>query len=642
MKSAPVPLQCVSIDDAFWAPRIRQAREIILPVQWQTMNDRVGGVAKSHAVKNFRIAAGKATGEFYGYVFQDSDVGKWLEAVAYSLATHPDKKLEKTADGMIDLIALAQGTDGYLNTAFTLKDRDKRWTNLTQWHELYCCGHLIEAAVAYYHATGKRKFLDVMARNADLIAKLLGPGKGQQRGYPGHPEAELALVKLYRATGERKYLELSKFFVDERGRRPNYFVKESKLRGFPKPGEVHPGLDLSYAQAHLPVRQQNVAVGHAVRAMYLYAGMTDVATETGDAGLARACRRLWRNVVDRQMYVTGGVGSRHHGEAFSIDYDLPNETAYTETCAAIGLVFWAQRMLQTDADGEYADVMERALYNGVLSGVSLDGTRFFYTNPLAQHVGAFKDRRWVTTRQGWFGCACCPPNLARMLTSLGGYVYSTARGEAMVNLYVGGAAELDVVGRHVEIRQKTQYPWKDTVRLTVRPDQPARFTLALRIPGWCRRAAVKVNGKPISLAKTVRKGYARIRREWKKGDRIELTLPMPVERIRCHPRVRQNTGRVALRRGPIVYCLEEVDNGPDLSAITLPRQAALKVAADGKLRGCPPVITARANRHDPESGPVDLYRTREPKKLTVALKAIPYFMWANRREGEMLVWIREE
>jgi DUF1680 family protein len=381
MRSHSVPLRNVKVNDAFWAPRIRRVRTVTLPYQWAVMNDRVPGAAKSSAVRNFKIAAGKAKGEFFGCVFQDSDVAKWIEAAAYSLTTRPDRKLEKTVDGMIDLIAAAQGPDGYLDTAFTVKDRKKRWTNLRDWHEMYIMGHMMEAAVAYWEATGKRKLLDVMCRAANHVGRKFGRGKGKKRGYPGHEEIELALVKLYRATGVRKYLDLASYFVDERGRRPHYFDIESKKRGDARPGRLY-----HYNQSHLPVRKQTDAIGHAVRAMYFYCAVADVAQETGDASLAAACKRLWKSTVERRMYVTGGVGSSAAaGEAFTSDYDLPNDAAYAETCAAIGLVFWAQRMLQLDTNSEYADVMERALYNGVLSGVSLDGRSFFYTNPLASH-----------------------------------------------------------------------------------------------------------------------------------------------------------------------------------------------------------------------------------------------------------------
>ena len=641
MRPSPVSLKNVTINDAFWAPRIRQMREITIPYQWEVMNDRVPGAAKSGAVMNFKIAAGKAQGDFYGAPWQDSDLGKWIEGVAYSLAAHPDKKLEKLADGMIDLIAASQDRNGYLNTAFTLKDRDKRWTNLMMWHELYVMGHLMEGAVAYYQATGKRKFMDVMARCAGHIATVLGREEGKKRGYCGHEEIELALVKLYRTTGEKKYLNLARYFIDERGRKPSYFDAEYKALGSQG---WHP--DPAYFQAHKPVREQTEAVGHCVRAMYLYSAMADIAAETGDKGLLAACKRLWKDVLEHKLYVIGSIGSSGSaGEAFTLDYELPNETAYTETCAAIGLVFWAHRMLALDVNSTYADVMERALYNGILSGVSWDGTLFFYSNPLAAYPGSGVEGIRASRRPKWHGCACCPPNLLRLLTSLGGYMYSRTPREAFVHLYAGGEAALDVAGQTVRIEQKTSYPWGETVTLAVRPERPASFTLSLRIPGWCkcgagrRGAKLKLNGKTLNIGSLLKNGYARITRKWRKGDKVTLTLPMPVERVYSHPSIRHDVGRVALQRGPVVYCLEEADNGSDLNAVALPRTARLTARIDRKLFGGVPVITSRATRLARNS--TGLYPTEPPRTVSAPIKAIPYFLWANRDEGEMIVWIRE-
>jgi len=378
-KLDPLLIKNVRVKDEFWAKRLQQVREVLIPYQWEALNDRIPAVEPSHAIENFRIAAGEKEGEFYGWVFQDSDVAKWLEVVGYCLMNHSDQELERLADDVVELMANAQQPDGYLNTYFTIKEPAGRWTNLRGNHEMYCAGHMIEAAVAYYEATGKRKLLDVVCRLADHIDAAFGPEPGKRRGYPGHEEIELALVKLYRATGEERYLRLSKYFIDERGQEPHYYDIEAKARGDNTPGGKY---DKAYSQAHLPVRKQTTAVGHAVRAMYLYSGMAAVAAETNDETLVTACKRLWNNLTKRQMYITGGIGSAVQGEAFTFDYDLPNDTAYTETCAAIGLVFWAHRMLHLDTDGEYADVMERALYNGALSGISLDGKKYFYVNPL--------------------------------------------------------------------------------------------------------------------------------------------------------------------------------------------------------------------------------------------------------------------
>jgi len=636
MKTRSVLIKNVSVQGGFWGSLVDMVREIILPFQWEVMNDRVPGAAKSGVIENFKIAAGRAKGEFHGYVFQDSDFGKWSEAVAYSLMTHPDPRLKKKCDQVIDLLEKAQEKDGYLNTRFMLKDRDKRWTNLRDWHEMYVAGHLLEGAVACYYATGERKFLDVMIKNIDLIASLFGPQKSQKRGYPGHQEIELALVKLYRVSGEKKYLDLAKFFIDERGQQPFYFDIEH-----PEPRTGYYGwtaLDFKkYNQSHLPVREQKVATGHAVRAMYMYCGMTDIAIETGDKTLISALKRLWQNVTEKQMYVTGAVGSSGIGEAFSYDYNLPNETAYAETCANIGLVFWAHRMLQLDVDSVYADVMERALYNGVISGVALDGKHFFYQNPLASYPNP-DGEKGATQRAKWFGCACCPPNLARLLMSLGTYIYSQTEKEIYTHLFVSGTADIELKHTRVQLIQKTDYPWKDRVVITVNPSVPTGFTLAVRLPNWCRKPVVNINGKAISLKNNRVKGYAKINRMWQKGDTIELKLPMPVERVYSHSKVRTNAGRVALQRGPIVYCLEEVDNGKDLNAIFLPKAERLVVKTESIAKKRIPVIHAKAVRIQahPKYG---LYTNIPPRSKEVSITAIPYFMWANRKEGEMIIWM---
>ena len=630
---APVALSQVRLTDGFWAERTRINREVTLPIEYE------------HCKKTGRIDAWRLQWKKGApnppHKFWDSDVAKWIEAAAYSLTTHPDENLEALADGVIELISKAQQPDGYLNVHFTVVEPEKRWSNLRQDHELYCAGHLMEAAVAYYRATGKRKLLEVLCRYADLIDKTFGPRAGQKRGYPGHEEIELALVKLHRATGEERYLRLSKFFIDQRGTQPHYFdLEAARQTQHATPPHWRPGAH-DYNQAHMPVREQKTAEGHAVRACYLYAAMADVAIETGDRELLMACRRIWRNIVERRMYIHGGVGSSRFGERFTLDYDLPNEDAYAETCAAIALVFFAHRMLQADPDAQYADVIEQALYNGIISGVSYDGTKFFYDNLLAVHPDYYKfSGQKAPWRQEWFGCACCPPNLARLLASLGGYVYSEGKNVVWVHLYASSRAEL-VVGQHrVVLEQKTGYPWKEKIRIRVRPDSPLPFTLAVRIPGWCRKASVTINSKPLALGNVTKKGYAHIKRKWQKGDTVELTLPMPVERIEAHPKVRHDAGRVALQRGPVLYCLEEVDNGKNLNAIVLPRDAAVRARVDRALFGGVPVLAANALRRDARNWGRDLYRPFGSTKMCkTAIKAIPYFLWANRGLGEMLVWI---
>ncbi|MCS7242963.1 MAG: glycoside hydrolase family 127 protein [Candidatus Caldatribacterium sp.] len=629
-------------EESFWGRRIRQVKEVILPYQWKALNDEVPGAPKSHAFANFRIAAGLEKGTFYGFVFQDSDVAKWLEAASHCLRYYPDAELERLLDEVIEVIALAQREDGYLNTYFTIKDPQGRWTNLRDNHELYCAGHLIEAAVAHYQATGKGKLLDIAKRLADHIEARFGDGPTKRRGYCGHPEVELALVKLYRATGERKYLDLAAFFVNERGRKPLYFELEAQERGEEKP--AWPFWTPEYCQAHLPVREQQEAVGHAVRAMYLYSAMADLALELQDKTLLEACRTLWESVTRKRMYITGGIGSSAEGEAFTFDYDLPPDRAYTETCASIGLVFFAQRMLRLEERGEYGDVLERALYNGVLSGISLDGTKYFYVNPLEVFPEAVQKRydlrHVVLLRQPWFSCACCPPNIARLFASLPDYVYSQDGDCLSVHLFVASTLQTDLRGKSISLVQETDYPWGEEVRLQVLPEEPLEFTVAVRIPGWCRQPRLSVNGTELNLSPYLSQGYARVKRRWERGDILELFLPMPVERVRANPAVRDAAGKVALQRGPLVFCLEEVDNGANLASIVLPEDTVLSATFVPDLLGGVVVLSGEALRESGSSP--GLYSFVRPQRRVVLLRAIPYYAWNNRGVGEMTVWIREE
>lgn len=626
----PVSHAAVTLTDTFWMPRARINREVTLPVEYEQ--------CKSTGRIDAWKLDWKPGDPNPPHIFWDSDVAKWIEAAGLSLATHPDPKLMALVDGVIEMIAAAQQPDGYLNVHFTIVEPEKRWTNLRDWHELYCAGHLMEAAVAYRDGTGNDKLLKVMCRYADYIGSVFGREDGRKRGYPGHEEIELALVKLYRATGEERYLQLASYFVDERGRQPHYFDIEARERG-QDPGKWQFGR-YDYNQAHLPVRQQSTAEGHSVRACYLYAGMADVAAETGDGELLAACERIWNNIVSRRMYIHGGIGSSRFGERFTFDYDLPNEDAYAETCAAIALVFFAHRMLQARPDSRYADVMERALYNGTVSGVSLDGKHFFYDNLLAAHPQYHRfNQQKPPTRQEWFGCACCPPNIARLLASIGGYVYSQSADTIWTHLYVAGSMTADLAGNTVGLTQKTEYPWDGNVRITVSPASPAVFKLALRLPGWCRGVGIRVNGTPCNVAEITTAGYAIIEREWKTGDVVELTFPMPVERIEAHPSVRQDCGKIALQRGPIVYCLEEVDNGPDIADIALPMTSELVVTTDKTPFAGVPVIRGAAVRRDKSAWGDELYRPAGTPAIPVVLTAVPYCMWANRGPGEMTVWI---
>ncbi|WP_141500463.1 glycoside hydrolase family 127 protein [Paenibacillus luteus] len=644
----PVSLKQVKITDDFWNYYINLVRDVVVPYQWDAINDRVEGAERSGAVSNFKIAAGLEKGDFYGFVFQDTDVAKWLEAVAYLLETKRDEALEQVADEMIDIIGKAQQPDGYLNTYFTIKEPDKKWTNLTECHELYSAGHMIEAGVAYYRATGKRQLLDIVCRIADDIAVVFGDGPGQIAGYDGHQEIELALVKLYETTGSRKYLELSSYFIDKRGQLPNFFEEEADRRGRTthwSNNKIH--IEPEYYQAHVPVREQEAAGGHAVRVVYMLAGMADVARETGDESLLEACRRLWDNIASKQMYITGGIGSMAQGEAFSFDYDLPNDTVYSETCASIGLIFFAHRMLQLQPNSRYADVMERALFNTVIAGMSRDGKHFFYVNPLevTPEVCEGKNKNFnhvKPVRQEWFGCACCPPNIARLLASLGEYLYSTKENTIYSHLYIGGEVELSLGATKVQLKQKSSMPWEGTARFEVSVEQPASFTLALRIPDWSLKAAVLVNGEAYAIEGNIVDGYAHINRIWSTGDVVELTFDMPVLRVRSHPLVKQNAGKVALQRGPLVYCIEEADNGAQLQELLLPQDAKLDLSFNNELIGGIQVIKADALRLQFEQWGSQLYRTNteavlEPAKVTF----IPYYAWANRGQGEMAVWVKE-
>jgi DUF1680 family protein len=625
----PVSFTKVTFDDAFWAPRIQVNRDKTLPVEYKQLVD-------TGRIDAF-LLDWKEGMEPKPHFFWDSDVAKWIEAAAYSLATHPDPALDALLDEVIAKIAGAQQPDGYLNVYFTIVEPELRWKNLRDHHELYCAGHLMEAAVAHFEATGKRSLLDVMCRYADYIDTVFGAEEGKIRGYCGHEEIELALVKLYHATGNERYLRLGEYFVNERGREPHYFDIERLLReGVQDPFDEYfksVGLrwDVSYCQAHKPVREQTEVTGHAVRAMYLYAGMADIANETGDEGLLQACEALWDDVCLRKMYITGGIGPSAHNEGFTTPYDLPNQSAYAETCAAIGLVYWNWRLLQFNGEGRYMDEVERALYNGTISGISLDGEKFFYVNPLESAGGHH--------REEWFGCACCPPNIARLIASVGGYAYSEAENEAWVHLYASGEAIL--ADGQIRLEQETDYPWDGEVRITVHVAHPTTFALNLRIPGWCKQAELSVDGGPWDVSQHLCNGYARIVREWAEGDVVELALEMPVERVYSHPAVKADAGLVALQRGPIVYCLEQVDNPWPLHRIALPQDAALTPAKAPDLLGGVVVLQGDALLYRDDDWRRTLYRSDAPQAETIQIKAVPYCTWDNREPGEMRVWLRE-
>ncbi len=628
----PVAFTDVGITDAFWAPRLETDRTVSVPYALR-MNEETG------RVDNFRKAARLISGPYTGKRYNDSDVYKAMEGAAYTLMLHPDPALKKTLDDLVAIIAKAQEPDGYLYTTRTIDPAHpapgaglERWSNLRVSHELYNVGHMYEAAVAHYLATGERSFLDIALKNADLLVRTFGRGPGQRRGFPGHEEVEIGLSKLYRVTGNEAYLTLAKFFLDERG---HYFGGEK--HGPNDPFAVYDSDE--YLQNHKPVLEQDEAVGHAVRAMYLYSGMADVAALGGYPEYAAAIDRLWENVVGRKMYLTGGVGSRGEIEGFGPDWDLPNN-GYAETCAAVGNALWNHRLFLLHGEAKYIDVMERVIYNGLLSGVSLRGDRFFYQNPL-ESAGGYG-------RSSWFEVACCPANINRFLPSLPGYIYAAKGDTVFVNLFAGSTARVDVNGRTVVLTQETRYPWNGAVRIAVSPEGGgAGFEIAVRIPGWARNEAVPgslyrfldrndarpkllVNGQSVGLAPS--SGYARIRRDWKAGDVIELSLPMPVRRVVADERVKADSGLVALERGPIVFCAEAVDNGGDVFDLVLPDAAELQSVFRSDLLNGVVIVTAQA---------IGSVRGKDGsvQDRTVKFQAVPYYAWANRGADQMSVWL---
>ncbi|HEX6291878.1 MAG TPA: beta-L-arabinofuranosidase domain-containing protein [Herpetosiphonaceae bacterium] len=627
---SPVAHTEVVIDDAFWAPRQRINREQTIPHIYEQCR-RTGRLDALRGVWSPEVVRGGVGGSNIPVLFWDSDVAKWIEAASYSLATHPDPQLEAQVDQVIAAVAQGQQPDGYLNSWFGVVEPEKRWTNLRDWHELYDAGHLIEAGVAHTQATGRYTLLDVVRRYADYIDSVFGPEEGKRQGYCGHPEIELALVRLYRATGEQRYLNLARYFVDERGRQPHYFDQEARARG-EDPAQFWARTH-EYSQSHCPVREQDEVVGHAVRAAYLYSAMADLAAEDGDRDLLAACRRLWRHLTTRRMYVMGGIGSSKQNEGFTNDYDLPNESAYAETCAGIALVFWAQRMLQIDLDRRYADVMELVLYNAVLSGVSMDGRHFFYDNPLASDG--------THHRAEWFGCPCCPPNLARLVASLGGYIYAQGDGEAVVHLYVQSEARLRIGEQAVTLRQTTNYPWDGAVTIRVGLAGPRTFGLRLRVPAWCRTPRISINGVAVEVADMAQGGYAYVHRTWQDCDEVALDLPMEVERLYAHPDVRADAGSVALRRGPIVYCLEQADHRVPLHRLLLPGQAECIARFDAEQLGGVVILEAPGAALSDAGWDATLYRATPPETEPCAIHAIPYVAWDHRAAGPMTVWVRE-
>jgi len=630
-----LPLDAVQVQDNFWSSIQKLVQDVVIPFQADILEDKTDVADKSHAVRNIRIAAKEAEGEFHGMPWQDSDVAKWLEAAAYSLVIKPDAALEARMDEVIRLIGKAQRPNGYFNSFFELKEPGQEWTNLRDRHELYCAGHMIEAGVAHYQSTGKRSLLKIVCGIADNVCDRFGPEEsGKVCGYPGHQEVELALLRLYRATGNKQYLETAKYFLDARGQEPNYLIEETRKN---RPHEKHYSIiNTMYQQAHMPVRQQAEAVGHSVRALYMYASMADLAAETNDTELYNACQTLMDNMVQKKMYITGGLGSTVHGEAFSPAYDLPNDIVYAETCASIAMCFFARRMLEIKPAGAIADVLERQLFNVVLASMQMDGKRFFYVNPLEVVPGisgvAQTHKHVLPTRPNWFACACCPPNVARLLLSLGRYAWGEGDNTVYSHFFLGGKAQFKL---GVSIECETGYPWNGNARYTI--GGGAEFNFAIHIPSWCRNTYMMLNGERIAYE--IKDGYAYINRKWQKGDELEVLSDMPVQRVYSNLAVSDNVGKVALQRGPIVYCLEEADNGGNLAALRIPHDAEITEVQGTGVFNCTYVLEIDGKRRKNVS--VALYTEERQTEETQLIKAVPYYLWGNRTPGEMRVWVAE-
>jgi DUF1680 family protein len=589
-----VDFTSVRLTDGFWAPMVRTSARATIPAC-------LARCGETGRIANFEKAAKLRPGAFEGIYYNDSDVAKVLEGVAYHLHHERDTVLEARADAIIDAIAAAQWSDGYLNTYYTLTGPSARWTDMGM-HEDYCLGHMIEAAVAYVQATGKRKLLDTALRAAGHLDATFGPGR--RHWVPGHQEIELALVRLARLAGEDRFRTLAHWYLEERGRgHGKGFVWDRQEWGPP------------YCQDDRPAADLERITGHAVRAMYQYAAMADLAASGDEPRYLPALERLWDSTVNRNMYVTGGIGSSESNEGFTEDFDLPNDTAYCETCASVGMVYWNHRMFLLAGDARYAGIVERCLYNGSVSGVSLAGDAFFYANPM--------ESDGTRHRKPWFDCSCCPTQIARFIPSVGNYLYAVSADSIWVNLYVDSEATVTVNGTAVRLRQRTLHPWEGRVALEVTPERKAGFGLRLRVPDWCGgEAAVSVNAEPLRRARTGTDGYLRIDRTWQPGDRLEADLAMPVLRVHADPRVRADAGRVCLRRGPLVYCFEECDNPAAFGRLHVSPRARFEVGdAEGLLPGSKRIEVANP----------------DGSKFT----AVPYFAWDNRAPGRMLVWAPE-
>lgn len=641
----------IRIKSEFWERYLDIVNDRLIPYQWGVLTDQIACSVPSHAVRNFKIAAGVMDGEFSGFVFQDSDLYKWLEAVGNSLGYEKNPELEARADEIIGYIAGAQEEDGYLNTYFQLKEPDKKWSNLLECHELYCAGHLMEAAVAYARGTGKTRLLGVACRLADCIDRVFGWEEEKLHGCPGHQEVELGLIKLYEYTEETSYLKLAFYFLEVRGQN-SFFEEEFERRGrishwtrgpVDEPNKYYNQYPYTYYnQFHAPVRHQTEAVGHAVRAVYMYGAMAKAAVLGRDEELFGACRTLWENIVQKQMYITGSIGSTPAGEAFTRDYDLPNDTNYSETCASIGLIRFSMEMLKAEPDSRYGDVIERALYNTVLAGMAVDGRHFFYVNPMEavpEICEANPERNHIkTVRQEWYSCACCPPNIARTITDIQNLIYSVSGRRIYIHQYIGSEMEMKTEEGTIRISLEADFPWNGKVALRLLEGDGLYAEIALRVPDWCRACSLSING--VAVKEEVldkEKGYIFVKRIWKAEDYLEWDMEMRPQFVQADRRVYYNAGKAAVVRGPLVYCIEEMDNGSYLYECRVDTECTPREEWEEELSGYYS-LSLSAVRYQ---GRIQdkLYDRTLVHKKPVCLKAVPYFLWNNRGQGEMVTWI---
>ena len=654
-----INLNQIQVNDSFWGKYTKLVTSQIIPYQWNVLNDMEKDAEPSHCIENYKIAAGLKEGTFHGFVFQDTDLAKWLEAVAYSLSYEKNEELEKLADSAIDLIGKAQKENGYLDTYFSILTPDKEFCNLKEGHELYTAGHLIEAAVAYYKITGKDKFLNIMCKTADLICKVFHTDD-YKNAVPGHEEIELALVKLYEVTGKQRYLEMAKDFVERRGIEPNYLMTEHTKKNFVDVWhDVNPYLP-EYGQTHLPVRKQKTAEGHAVRAVYLYSAMADLAYEYQDESLIEACETLYKNITKKRMFITGGIGSSGILERFTVDYDLPNESNYSESCASIGLAFFCRRMAQITGDAKYLEAMEVALMNTVLAGIAMDGKSFFYVNPLEvwpkNCIPHTSMEHVKPVRQKWFGCACCPPNIARTLASLGEYICFVEKDSAWINLFVAGDINIIMQNEPVKLTVKTKFPYENRVEINLHSEKAVNGKLHIRLPKYAKNPIIIIDGKQISFSNRqtvsnsknissettyyVEKGYAVLENIWQ-NQTITLSFDMKAHFVYANPQVHADAGKAAIVKGPLVYCLEEIDNGKNLSNIFIDTDKPLvEVYEKDTLGGIIAIYGEGKCIDDSEWENDNLYSTKKLSLKPIKLKFVPYCNWGNRKSGEMSVWIK--